>query len=299
MISAEQEQVLGFGTACYQNVITIIIDLTVYGCALLGMLIAIWLLNVHTWREPKAIQLLCCMIILSTFTGFIVFQGIGTEIEVISGIVEEILSPPRTIIIAGESRPAYNSELEPQLMVGDFVIGWRAWVLLPHDKMWRLALAAVMICNIGLNLADSIFDIFVIDTEISGVFVVLDWLSIAFSLLVNMLATTLIGWKAWAHYRTMGDTSTWRNSRVTKLLLLFIESGALFLVIQLFALVGELGNMLDTTGAFILVAEVASAFLNIFSVLYPIGIVILIHSDKSPVVETFHYTTQVQVADDT
>ena len=66
----------------------------------------------------------------------------------------------------------------------------------------------------------------------------------------------------------MGDTSTWRNSRVTKLLLLFIESGALFLVIQLFALVGELGNMLDTTGAFILVAEVASAFLNIFSVSY-------------------------------
>lgn len=43
-----------------------------------------------------------------------------------------------------------------------------------------------------------------------------------------------------AHYRTMREASIWRRSPVQKILLLFVESGTLFLLIQLLALIGQI-----------------------------------------------------------
>lgn len=47
-------------------------------------------------------------------------------------------------------------------------------------------------------MADPIFGLFKFSPAQQDVsFDVLDWLSIAFTMLVNIVATTLIGWKAW------------------------------------------------------------------------------------------------------
>lgn len=101
------------------------------------------------------------MILLISLTGIIITLAIGTHVEIQSGIVEEI---PNSIVIGEDineflnativgsaivvdSRPTY---LGIQILVGDFVICWRAWVLLPHDKFWRSVLAVIMTCNIGM-----------------------------------------------------------------------------------------------------------------------------------------------------
>ncbi|KAF9035098.1 hypothetical protein BDP27DRAFT_1374888 [Rhodocollybia butyracea] len=82
------------------------------------------------------------------------------------------------------------------IVTGDLVICWRAWVLLPHDKFWRFVLSIVTICNIGINIAAPIFDELGV-TSSPAVLLVVDWASTAISLVVNMTATSLIGWKAW------------------------------------------------------------------------------------------------------
>ncbi|KAF9063938.1 hypothetical protein BDP27DRAFT_1367635 [Rhodocollybia butyracea] len=64
-------------------------------------------------------------------------------------------------------------------LVGDFVICWRAWVLLPYDKFWRSALVIIMIGNIGINITDAVFDTFAPNTLLSGSVIVLDWVATA------------------------------------------------------------------------------------------------------------------------
>ncbi|KAF9035102.1 hypothetical protein BDP27DRAFT_1348316 [Rhodocollybia butyracea] len=113
-----------------------------------------------------------------------------------------------------------------------------------------------------------------------------------------MTATALIGWKAWAHYCTMREASVWRKSRVQKILLLFVESGAFFLIPQMLALIGEILPSVESVDinsnlTISLVSAISEDLWVAFAGLYPIAIIILIHSDNSPIEESFHLPTQL------
>ncbi|KAF9053986.1 hypothetical protein BDP27DRAFT_649728 [Rhodocollybia butyracea] len=130
------------------------------------------------------------------------------------------------------------------ILIGDFVICWRAWVLLPHDKFWRFVLSIIMICNIGLNIAPAfeVPGLVTLQVASQADSFILGWVSIATSMVVNITATSLISWKAWAHHRTMREVPAWRKSCAERILLLLVESGAIFLVIQLFYMIGGILN---------------------------------------------------------
>ncbi|KAF9061297.1 hypothetical protein BDP27DRAFT_1369780 [Rhodocollybia butyracea] len=162
------------------------------GFAILGVLIAIWLLKIKTWREPKAIQLFCCMVIVLITTGSIVMTSFIDISQVKLGIIEEVLNAPSDIIILNDIADFCGTIT---VLVGDFVICWRAWVLLLHDKFWRFLLVIIMAGNIGVNIADCVFDTAAVN--VLGKFSTLDSVSIVLSLAVNMVATGLIAWKAW------------------------------------------------------------------------------------------------------
>ncbi|KAE9402000.1 hypothetical protein BT96DRAFT_918483 [Gymnopus androsaceus JB14] len=296
MTPEEQEQLRGLGDACYQNTFASIITNTIHGATALGVLIEIQLLNIKTWREPKAIQFLCCVILVILLTAFVCLASINELVQIQPGIGRELHTAPHDFLIINEVLE-FLSPL--QILVGDFVICWRAWVLLPYDKFWRFILMTTMLANIGVNIACAFWQIFLMG-QFTLPLEVMDWLSVALSLLVNLLATLLIGWKAWAHYLTMREVSIWRKSHGQKILLLFVESGALFLVIQLFELIGQLGVTLDSAGegssAFSAIAVFAQNLWTASAVFYPIAIVILIHSNNSPIAESFHLTAQLQTA---
>ncbi|KAF9035103.1 hypothetical protein BDP27DRAFT_827245 [Rhodocollybia butyracea] len=117
-------------------------------------------IRVKTWREPKTIQLLCCMIIVLTATGLVIIVGFISFTQAKLGIVEVI---PFGVVISNDfegfmcavvvivmlTPGELGDLLDFQILVGDFVICWRAWVLLPHDKWWRFVLATIVIVNIG------------------------------------------------------------------------------------------------------------------------------------------------------
>ncbi|KAF9071332.1 hypothetical protein BDP27DRAFT_1361897 [Rhodocollybia butyracea] len=180
MTPAEQEQISINGGSCYVNVVFIMVFTIASGIATLGILIAIWLLHVKTWREPKAVQLVCWQTFLFPF---FVFGQIRFDIKPERGVPV----PPSLDII--NNIVAVLSEVE--LLAGDLVICWRAWVLLPRDIFWRFVLAVLIICDIGFDIADLVFD-----TEIVTL-PVLDLATVVTPLAVNIAATSLIGWKAW------------------------------------------------------------------------------------------------------
>ncbi|KAF9061474.1 hypothetical protein BDP27DRAFT_1369631 [Rhodocollybia butyracea] len=120
MTPEDQAQIFAIGRSCYQNTITLVIDLIAYEIKHLCYLV---------WR---------------------LWNSGDTDFHTAA-----------------------------KILVGDFEVCWRAWVLLPHDRFWQFVLAILMMSNIGLNIADPIFDIF--DTND-----VVDLLSTAISLLGSL-----------------------------------------------------------------------------------------------------------------
>ncbi|KAF9058619.1 hypothetical protein BDP27DRAFT_1506077 [Rhodocollybia butyracea] len=62
---------------------------------------------------------------------------------------------------------------------------------------------------------------------------VLDLVSISISFLVNVVATISIGWKAWAHHKSMKEAAIYKRTHGLRILLLLAESGAIFCAVQL------------------------------------------------------------------
>lgn len=95
-----------------------------------------------------------------------------------------------------------------------------------------------------------VFDVKVdLNTSIANTGTILDWISIVTTLAVNTMATLLIVYRAWyssitytqvvgahnkirIHHKSVRGISRNRKTQVEGILLLFIESGALFAAIQ-------------------------------------------------------------------
>ncbi|KIK57387.1 hypothetical protein GYMLUDRAFT_247029 [Collybiopsis luxurians FD-317 M1] len=78
------------------------------------------------------------------------------------------------------------------ILLSDFIVIWRAWTLFWEEKHWKVALALLMIVNIGTSIADCILDDIDLKVEESDSSISLDWTSGVVSLLVNMFGTGLI-----------------------------------------------------------------------------------------------------------
>jgi len=175
------------------------------------------------------------------------------------------------------------------LLLSDCIVVWRAWILFQDDKLWKLLLAVLMFANIAINIADCIWDNIEVTIEVSSS-TILDWLSGLISLAVNIIATLLIAWKAWTHHSTMVDALVHRRTRVVNILLLLVESGAVYCGIQSVYVVFIL---LDTYTAvdlgFSQAMEIITAMSIVVAAFYPISVIILIRTGSSAIVETYYH----------
>ncbi|KIK57556.1 hypothetical protein GYMLUDRAFT_752883 [Collybiopsis luxurians FD-317 M1] len=119
------------------------------------------------------------------------------------------------------------------LLLSDYIVSWRAWMLFQHNRRVKLALIFLMVVNVGLNIASCIWA----DVEIHSLFSFgsfFTWLPLIPSLMVNIYATLLIALKAWKYRQLMIQLELPRTmkSRAQTVMLLLIESGAVFCAIQ-------------------------------------------------------------------
>ncbi|KAE9388104.1 hypothetical protein BT96DRAFT_981167 [Gymnopus androsaceus JB14] len=152
------------------------------------------------------------------------------------------------------------------LLMADMAIIWRARAIWVENRLIKWILLIILLLDIGVNIADTI-----VDTKLFLNLVVntitLDWLSIVLNLMVNVVATLLIAYRAC------------KRTQVEAILILFVESGAIFGVIQISNIIIQ---ALDThTAEFSLIDHVRV----IFAVLYilsaainPVALVILVQT---------------------
>ncbi|KAM5542712.1 hypothetical protein V8D89_003673 [Ganoderma adspersum] len=165
--------------------------------------------------------------------------------------------------------------LAVNILIGDAVVWWRVCVIWQHK---------VVNC-IGLLLSGSIQS-----TEL--VFLIAQngyaQASVVLSLSTNVLATSLVAYKAWVHRQLLKQhlASAGTTSQVLKALALLIESGCIYCVLLVFVIVyqtdttpsGRAGLMFNKFGAYFtygcLVPLVA---------IYPTIIIVLVALKRSPI----------------
>ncbi|KAJ3728867.1 hypothetical protein C8R42DRAFT_655181 [Lentinula raphanica] len=315
MESPSDEQELGllvaFGQSVLSNTLNVIILTAGYGAFVLGTVIAILLLGrrYSLRRSPTSRGLLACLIVIFGCYTWGVFNIGGFGLAQI-----RFMFVPRTLL-EGLAQSSFNGYITIQqymsswpasinVPLSDCIVVWRAWILFQEEKFRRLVLVGLMVANLGVNISDCIWSTISAKQQLQGedaaagslrVGNTLNWLSITLSLVVNVYATVIIALKARIHRCFMSDARLRKRTHAQSILLLLVESGAIycatqsvyevFMLLQIYYTIVDVG--LDQ--AILVISDI----FGIVAQCYPVAVIILVLKDVSPVVEVFNQTTIV------
>ncbi|KAF9058489.1 hypothetical protein BDP27DRAFT_1372524 [Rhodocollybia butyracea] len=234
--------------------------MVVYGMFVLATCIAVWPMMISSAEKPKIWLLVGLILVFISFTWTIIVTAmmgglstvnIGCNMEdaaagLISPCVNAFDIKLRFMPWMDDTEAIpVTIMVRELLLVSDTIVVWRAWILLFHNRFWRNTLVLLEIINTIGNILDCIeypiyntmaLNGFKIDStwgilimDYSGV---LDLVSFLTSLLVNVAATVLIGWKAWMHHKSLTEAAIYRRTYAIKILLVLVESGAFFCTVQ-------------------------------------------------------------------
>ncbi|KIK57912.1 hypothetical protein GYMLUDRAFT_737071 [Collybiopsis luxurians FD-317 M1] len=261
------------------------------------MFIATRPLLTRSWARTHTTVVVCLIIISITFTWNIIALG-GANL-ILDGFTFDQVEPEVQGGFDAQAQRAGTKALPLtytlswvgtiNALLSDFIVVWRAWILFQHNVLLRYILAFLMTANVGINIVDCILIDVQINTENVGGSIVLDWVSDLLSLVVNMCATSLIAWKAWKHRSFLVQAEVHRRTRIENVLLLLIESGAIYCSIQAvytaLTIVNTYAAVVNLPRFLLIVIEAIS---GVAAAWYPIAVIILINVDRSPVVETIY-----------
>ncbi|KAJ3821721.1 hypothetical protein EV361DRAFT_1036637 [Lentinula raphanica] len=296
----EQELLVSSAEVAFFGIVSLIVTITGYGAFVLGTTIAIlFLLRRYSLRHTLASRgLLACLIVI-----FICSTWNACYVGAFSLTIFRfafVRTLPEGLVTQVQSASNHNATWRyvaaswiPTIitLLGDCIVVWRAWILFQQEKFLGLSLMTLMIANIGINVTDCILSDIKLQVEIAQRLTTLDWLSSALSLAVNLYATILIALKAWHHYRFMKNALLHEKTRAQHILLLLVESGAMYCAIQT---VYEVLLLLETYTAvgtsFTLTIESIISVYFVLAASYPVAVMILVYKDISPIVEIFNQT---------
>ncbi|KIK58762.1 hypothetical protein GYMLUDRAFT_245848 [Collybiopsis luxurians FD-317 M1] len=294
MTTEVQEELWATGSNWTMAVINIIITSWGFGALVLMTFVALQILSKKSRRRSRDALIICCIMMLLCLTALFLCFSVFILLD-LSPVIGKITDEAATV---QETNWDYLSDVAQILpiLIGDIIVVWRAWVFLPKRSIWKVFLTVAMMANIGLNIADIAED----NIEISQyVILPLDWISVIASFTINLFVTIFIAWKWRGHQQSWAAVSPGRgNTSVHKILLLLIESGAIFCAAQcssiVFAMILNYApSNLDSNGLLYGYHFVASLSI-VATALYPAAVIILVNTNNSPVVESIHFEEMTQ-----
>ncbi|TBU39311.1 hypothetical protein BD309DRAFT_983153 [Dichomitus squalens] len=147
-------------------------------------------------------------------------------------------------VVHGLTLCAPTGILTLNVLLGDAIVWWRAWIIWPRSLIVRgtcVVLLAVTTAFSELTLAN-------LDYIPIGSFYRLDVFGVAASvssLSSNLVATVMIGCKAWEHRKMFEATTLERSSRIERLLVLLVESGTVYCLLWGFILAYQTSSFTD------------------------------------------------------
>ncbi|KAM5536523.1 hypothetical protein V8D89_009800 [Ganoderma adspersum] len=139
------------------------------------------------------------------------------------------------------------------VMLGNAVVWWRVWVVWPRSLLVRGTCFVLLSATLEMGMIDTVdscsgaafstLSVFNLGDVYSGSFYELNPFGLTASVLslaTNAVATALIGCKALKQATSMGSVlALKRSSRVEKILIFLVESGAIYCVIWVFILIHQ------------------------------------------------------------
>ncbi|KAF7360001.1 hypothetical protein MVEN_00727400 [Mycena venus] len=173
------------------------------------------------------------------------------------------------------------------MMVGDSVVIWRAWVLYPR-ALWVLSLPCILllisfsfgVVNVICTFALDIHNLALPDDGRVCSHSDVSW---AFSLATNVSCTILIGYRAWQHRRTMKSLDIVGQSRgmsADKVLSILVESGFIYCFLWLTQVMNFINVSRNTPIIYIDLFSVGLG--HQISGMYPTLIISIVNFSKKP-----------------
>ncbi|GLB44541.1 hypothetical protein LshimejAT787_1701680 [Lyophyllum shimeji] len=182
-------------------------------------------------------------------------------------------------------------------LIGDSMVIWRAWVILGQERWFMLVPLALLLGTAGTSLTYAVvtskYATIVADQVGHNQYTTKLYNSfLALSLATNATTTLLILYKLWTLRRLTGEFTFSRPSRVQKVLVVIVESGVAFGLLQVISLIlNFLSFPLDSPSY---VSETCIVAIYTFiTPMYPTLVVVLVNQ-QSTIVETFGFTIAAQ-----
>ncbi|KAH7879179.1 uncharacterized protein C8R40DRAFT_1166431 [Lentinula edodes] len=300
-MSAGGEEISGsVGDELYYNVINLICFAVLYGVFLSATLIALRLLlfpsdpKPHSTRRLLLLFTLAIFIVntidfLDTFEPLFILTK-RTLVVPLSGGLPEQLSVAQNSITPWVKLSSWPPTLN--LCIGDLLVVWRAIAIWNGNQPVKWGLIFLMIVNGGkiINFAQAVL------SEISSVDPVrtrqTNAASLDISLATNAIATGLIALKFWNYRRSVRSVlGRDKFTEVQNLLSLLVESGAIFLMLQLTMAVLlnlDIDSIESQSNAFQTAYTIMEEVFEETCCLYPVAVVLMINLQSSVVDATIH-----------
>ncbi|KAH8834473.1 hypothetical protein DL96DRAFT_495063 [Flagelloscypha sp. PMI_526] len=191
---------------------------------------------------------------------------------------------------------------ELHLFICDTIVVSRVWAIFPERRRERWFAGCVLLCDIVIMLVVCVYDLTVPLTRpsLEPKVMPIDFylLVTAISLLTNIVATGLIGWKAICYRRSLKSsglrvTSKSKHTPVHRILALFIESGIAFIGLQIVMLVGRVVPAPDRTPFDIAIRCISTGVL-VTAAFYPSIVIIVIEQKRGILDETQYFGTGIE-----
>ncbi|KAL5504107.1 hypothetical protein ACEPAH_8180 [Sanghuangporus vaninii] len=170
-------------------------------------------------------------------------SSVGNEI---STLVVIFSSSPDRLTVWSSLFTLFNSLLLINYVLTDGVVVWRAWVLCKDGSKKILIVPLFLLLCTSLSVLTTIairVTMLVIGEKLDSVIDVMQMVNLVLSLLTNICATSIIGWRAWQHrqeVREVVSKERGTNSKVGTILVLLVESGLIYCISGLLVLLASL-----------------------------------------------------------
>ncbi|KIP09011.1 hypothetical protein PHLGIDRAFT_350665 [Phlebiopsis gigantea 11061_1 CR5-6] len=296
--SDDQATLQSIGDDTIQGIVALCVESILWTTYLVLVIIAAKIL-LRRRRSTVSITIFIIILLMFLMDTAMYFIDINDALKEVSYTLtrnSDLSLPDRYALIDNLPFPVESALYAFMSNLGDVIVIWRVYAFYPPGRgVWVLVFPIALL--IGSFVTSGLISFCVAalagDTEAAGNFVHppfcknVQLASYCTSLATTGVATLLIAFKTWRYRRTVGrhlqETSS-KRTRVERVAALLIESGILYFLFFLEAVVedsGNIGQLEESTVGLEFASTIWTYMTSHILGIYPALIVILVHSQRS------------------
>ncbi|KAJ7046145.1 hypothetical protein C8F04DRAFT_1387775 [Mycena alexandri] len=285
-MSTPEDIVLSYGESLYRDFVPHDVGYVFYGIYLVVFVIYFWTTIQRPMPSIAARLLFCAMLLLffSSTAQYIADMLLSLEqMEAYLTWTSVPLADRRTVWLQTHAG-LYKTQRWPtafNFVISDLIVIWRASVIFTLSRWIRVSLWSVGLADVGVWLcAASITSRDAVErTQNRSIDETINTVANCMSLATNLVGTVAIGVKAWNQRKFMKQHTMW-GSNVPRVLLLLVETGGIWAMVQLaFSVLQQVNH--GGNAKLDLATAVVARIATYFAAILPTATLIIARSQRS------------------